>query len=172
MADTDKDAVMVIYTSDSIPKNDKDTLRSFMKKVAAGAWEDFKTTNASTAGKALKFGSGIVGAAPVAQATGTSTPLAWIFSRFGALPQEFTSNGAIQVLEYSKGRRALQMAKAAGIKFVLVTVAFEGGVLAGSVVNQFLSTETKDAIGGTIYEIIYNEGWKELWRHPFGIGLW
>lgn len=85
---------------------------------------------------------------------------------------EYTSNGTIQVFELSKGQRALAMAKAAGIKFVLVTVAFEGGVLAGSVINQTLTDNTKDAVGGTINEIIMHQGLKELWRHPFGIGLW
>ena len=167
----DRDAVMVIYTADTIPSESKLSLREFMKKIAAGAWEDFKTTNASTTSKSLKFGAGVLGAAPVATATGTKTPLSWVFSKFGALPMEFTSSGKLQVFQYSTGTRALHMAKAAGIKFILVTVAYEGGVMAGSVINQFLSTETKDAIGGTINEIINHEGWKELWRHPFGFGL-
>ena len=165
-------AIMVIYTSNTVPISSKQRLGDFMKRIAEGAMRDFRTTNATGAAKALKFGAGILGAAPVAQATGTKTPLSWILSKFGPLPQEFTSSGTLQVFEYSAGQRFLQMAKAAGIKFVLVTVAFEGGVLIGSVINQFISAKAQDAIGGTIDEIVNREGWKELWRHPFGIGLW
>jgi hypothetical protein len=35
-----------------------------------------------------------------------------------------------------------------------------------------MSQEVKDAIGGTMYGIIYEEGWKDLWRHPFGYGMY
>lgn len=41
-------------------------------------------------------------------------------------------------------------------------------MLIGSIVNQFLPESTRDAIGGTINEIVNEEGYKELWRHPFG----
>jgi hypothetical protein len=59
----------------------------------------------------------------------------------------------------------------AAVKFIHVTIVFEGGVVVGSIVNQSLSEEMKDAIGGTIYNTIYEEGWKDLWRHPFGYGV-
>jgi hypothetical protein len=68
---------------------------------------------------------------------------------FGPLPAEFTSNGMIQVSQYTTLRRALLVGKAAGAKFVFVTVAYEGGVLIGAVVNKFLPEETKAAIGGS-----------------------
>jgi hypothetical protein len=63
------------------------------------------------------------------------------------------------------------MSLVAAGKFVVVTAFFEGGVVIGSVANQFLSQETKDAIGGVIYGIICEEGWKDLWQHPFGYGI-
>jgi hypothetical protein len=34
-----------------------------------------------------------------------------------------------------------------------------------------LSEKTKDAIGGTINEIVNENGWKLLFTHPFGIGM-
>src|SRR5690606_17911207 len=68
---------------------------------------------------------------------------------FGPLPAEFTSNGMIQVSQYTTLRRALLVGKAAGAKFVFVTLAYEGGVLIGAVVNKFLPEETKAAIGGS-----------------------
>ena len=52
-----------------------------------------------------------------------------------------------------------------------MTVAFEGGILIGSVINQFLPEDVKDAIGGTIYEVVEEQGWKLLFKHPFGIGM-
>jgi hypothetical protein len=162
--------VVVIYSSDRVPENTS-TFKQFAKRIAHGAWEDFKTTNRSTAGKGVKFGAGVLAASTAARMTGTLTPLRWLFSRFGPLPLEFTSSGVIQVFELTFAERLWAMARVAGAKFVLVTIAYEGGVLIGSVANQFLSEKTQDAIGGTINEIINEGGWKELWKHPFGIGL-
>ena len=68
-------------------------------------------------------------------------------------------------------QRALLVAKAAAAKFVLVTIAYEGGVVVGSIINQALPEPTKDAIGGTINEIVNEGGWKLLFTHPFGIGM-
>jgi hypothetical protein len=44
-------------------------------------------------------------------------------------------------------------------------------VAVGSVINQFLPDSTKDAIGGTINEIVNENGWRLLYKHPFGIGM-
>jgi hypothetical protein len=38
-------------------------------------------------------------------------------------------------------------------------------------VNELLSEEAKESIGGTINEIINEGGWREVYRHPFGIGM-
>ena len=75
------------------------------------------------------------------------------------------------MFEYTTVERLKLMALSTAAKFVLVTVAFEGGVLVGSLINQTLADDTQDAIGGTINEIVNEGGWKELWRHPFGIGM-
>jgi hypothetical protein len=109
----------------------------------------------------------------------TRMPLGWLLSRFGPLPCEFAGNGTIRVFElpvggayeFSFAERAMLVAKGAAIRFALVTVAFEGGVLIGSAINQALPESAKDAIGGTINEIINERGWQELWKHPFGRGL-
>lgn len=101
----------------------------------------------------------------------TRMPLGWLLNRFGPLPYEFAGNGTIHVFELTFGERALLVAKGAAARFVLVTVAFEAGVLIGSAINQALPESAKDAIGGTINEIINERGWHELWKHPFGIGL-
>ena len=90
---------------------------------------------------------------------------------FGPLPAEFTKSGAIQVFEYTTVERALAVAGVAAIKFVLVTTAYEGGVVIGSVINQTLPEKVQNAIGGTINEIVNEGGWRLLFKHPFGFGM-
>ena len=80
-----------------------------------------------------------------------------------------TSIGRIALAGGDKG--TLSVARASLVRFVLVTAAYEGGVLIGSVINQALPEKVQDAIGGTINEIINEGGWRELYKHPFGIGL-
>jgi hypothetical protein len=67
-------------------------------------------------------------------------------------------------------QRAGAMATAAALKFFYVTIAFEAE--ATIVANQLLNQKTKDAIGSTMYGIICEEGWKDLWRRPFGYGIY
>ena len=160
----------IIYTSDNII-TDKNSLSAGIATFANRAWRDFKMTNKSLAGKATKFGSGLVVGGSVASEVGAFTPLTWMLKGFGPLPAEFTKSGAIQVFEYTTLERLKLVALSAAVKFVLVTVAFESGVMVGSIINQTLSDETQDAIGGTLNEIINESGWKELWKHPFGIGM-
>lgn len=128
--------------------------------------------NANIFGKSAEFGAGILTSSYFAKETGTLTPAAWAMSRFGPLPLEFTKSGSLQIFTLSAFQRFFAVSTAAVLKFVFVTVAFEGGVAIGSVTNQFISQETKDAIGGTMYGIICEEGWKDLWRHPFGYGIY
>jgi hypothetical protein len=53
-----------------------------------------------------------------------------------------------------------------------VTGAFAVGYAVGTEINEHLiSEETKDAIGGTIDEIMNKDGWKEIFKHPFGFGI-
>jgi RHS repeat-associated protein len=49
--------------------------------------------------------------------------------------------------------------------------AGRAGYAVGEAINELLSDETKDAIGGTINEIVNEGGWREIYKHPFGIGL-
>lgn len=150
---------------------DKSSLSRMIRSVAEGAWQDFKTTNRATAGKAVKTGLGLAVAGKTAAQFESLTPLQWMIHNFGPLPAEFTKSGSIQVFEFSTLERSMLVAKSTAANFVLVTVAYEGGVLIGSFINQALPESTKDAIGGTINEIVNEGGWKELFKHPFGIGL-
>jgi hypothetical protein len=160
-----------IYTSEHVISH-KHTLREGIRHFVQGTWHDFKLTNQSTAGHLIKFGAGaLVVRGAVANEMGGYTPLRWVVRGFGPLPAEFTKSGAIQVFEYTGLERLKVMAISTASKFVLVTVAYEGGVLIGSMINQAIPDKTQDAIGGTIDEIINHGGWKDLWRHPFGIGM-
>jgi hypothetical protein len=163
--------IVYLYTSDNAPK-DMATFKPFIKKIAKGAWDDFRLTNSNTLGKSAKFGAGVIAASTFAKDTGTLTPTAWALSRFGTLPLEFTKSGSLRILTLTGFQRLAAMGTVAAMKFIFVTAAFEGGVAIGSVTNQFLSQEVKDAIGGTMYGIICEEGWKDLWRHPFGYGIY
>jgi hypothetical protein len=161
----------IVFTSDHVTE-DKKTLQQLISNFANGVWRDFKTTNGATAGKAVKFGAGaVVVGGSVAKYYEVYTPLQWASRGFGHLPIEFTKSGAIQVFEYTTVERALLVAQAAAVKFVLVTVAYEGGVLIGSVINQTLPDNVQDGIGGTINEIVNEGGWRLLFTHPFGIGM-
>ena len=162
---------VAVLTSNEVVQ-DKSKLAATVSSLAKGVWQDFILTNEATGGKAAKFGAGIPVGGAVANYYEVYTPLKWALKGFGALPIEFTKSGAIQVFEFTTLERALLVAKAAAVKFVLVLVAYEGGVLIGSVINQALVPEsTKDAIGGTINEIVNEGGWKLLFTHPFGIGM-
>lgn len=163
-------AHITVYSSAEEPTNSA-TLAELIAKVGEGAWKDFKLTNGSLGGKGAKFVGGVLVGGSVAAKFQSQTPLKWALRGFGALPEEFTRSGTIQVFQRTTLQRALLVGKAAAAKFVLVTVAFEGGVMIGSVINQFLSEETKEMIGGTINEVVNEGGWKLLFKHPFGIGM-
>jgi hypothetical protein len=49
--------------------------------------------------------------------------------------------------------------------------AGRAGYSVGEAINEFLPEDVKNAIGGTIHEIVSEGGWKEIVRHPFGIGM-
>src|SRR5438128_722468 len=73
----------VLYTNERII-TDKPTLREGIWKIAHGTWRDFKLTNKSTAGKAVKLAaSGLVVRGAVAQQLEAYTPLQWLFKGFG-----------------------------------------------------------------------------------------
>ena len=164
------DASVTVFTSNHVTTK-RQTLRDLVATMAQGAWADFKTTNKATAGKAAKIGAGVVVGGKVAGEMGAVTPAKWLWSGRGALPIEFIKSGKIQVFEFTTLQRALIVAQAAAAKFVLVTIAYEGGVVIGSVINQSLDDSTKDTIGGTINEIVNEGGWKLLYQHPFGAGM-
>lgn len=155
---------------------ERPTLKKMVTDFATAVWRDFALTNEHTAGKAAKTAAGLVVGGSVASRFGAMTPLAWARSGFGPLPYEFASKlgGGVSNLQWttlSAGQRLGRVAMAAGVKFVLVTMAYEGGVLIGAVVNQALPESAKDAIGGTINEVVNEGGYKLLWERPFGIAV-
>jgi len=162
--------IVYVYTSNEVPQ-DMFALKAYIKKFTNGVVTDFKTTNSHIGGKAAKFIGSSVATSYFSRNSGTLTPLAWALNRFGPFPLEFTRSGALRIFSLSVFQRLGAMILVAAEKFVYVTVVFEGGVIVGSIVNQTLSEEMKDAIGGTIFNTIYEEGWKDLWRHPFGYGI-
>lgn len=163
-------AIALVYSSNEIISN-QEALNGGLASFANRVWRDVKLTNQSMVGKATKTGASLIVGGTVAKEFGAFTPLKWVSGGFGPLPAEFTKSGAIQVFEYTTLERLKLVALSTGAKFILVALAFESGVMVGSIINQSLSTDAQDAIGGTINEIINNAGWKELWRHPFGIGM-
>jgi hypothetical protein len=116
------DARAVAYSGPTVIQ-DKESLRQILSSMASGAWQDFKTTNKATAGKATKFGASLVVGGAVAREIGALTPLQWAARGFGPLPMEFTKSGAIQVFEYSGLQRLGCVAATVATKFCLVTVA-------------------------------------------------
>ena len=170
--------IAAVYVAETAPSLERDSLKSITpslgegaKKFAHGVWSDFKTTNTSPAKRMFVVAANVAAGPTIAGYYETKMPLSWALSRFGPLPMEFTKSGAIRVFEFSTAERLQLVAKGWGVRFIIVTAAFEGGVLIGSAINQTLPEKVQNAIGGTINEIINEKGWKELWRHPFGIGM-
>jgi hypothetical protein len=170
MAGPQAPARVAIFTSNHATA-DKKTLKQLVSTFANGVWSDFKTTNKATAGKVIKFGAGASLGGPITNYYEVYTPVQWALRGFGPLPVEFIKSGSIQVFEYTTVRRALAVARAAALRFVLITAAYEGGVLIGSVINQTLPEKVQDAIGGTLNEIVNEGGWRLLFTRPFGIGM-
>ncbi|GAB3203343.1 hypothetical protein ABID22_000891 [Pontibacter aydingkolensis] len=165
--------VLTIYESNRVPEN-KESMASFIKTFAEGTWKNFIDTNKSTVPSKATDAVGILVGAKTTAYYGAISPVQalnplQLFKGKTPFPAEFTASGAIRVFEYTNLQRAILLAKASLAKVVLVTVAYEGGVLVGSIINQALPESTKDAIGGTIYEIVENEGWKMLFTNPFGL---
>jgi hypothetical protein len=161
----------LVFASNHATDN-KRSLTQLVHSFAKGVWSDFKTTNTSTAGKAVKMAAGplLIGSR-IAQYYETYTPLQWALRGFGPLPLEFSRSGTIRIFTLTPVQRAISVGAGALVRFALVTAAYEGGVLVGSVINQKLSKTAQDQIGGTINEIVNEGGWRELRKHPFGIGL-
>jgi hypothetical protein len=91
---------VAVMTSNEVTQ-DKTKLAATVSSLAKGVWHDFVLTNKATAGKAAKFGAGVVVGGAVANEFEAYTPLQWILKGFGPLPYEFTKSGAIQVFEFT-----------------------------------------------------------------------
>ena len=142
-----------------------------LHQIARAVWSDIRTTNRSLAGKgANKIGGALI-SSNITNYYEALSPAKWALKGFGPLPYEFTASGAIQWTELTFGARLLRVGISAGVSSALTFVAFEGGVLIGASINQALPESVKDDIGGTINEVINEGGYKELWQHPFGIGM-
>ena len=166
-------SLCVVYADNDEPSNQQLAEQlSWLEKFTKGMWADWQTTNQHTGGKAAKFAASLIAGGVIAKNLEVTSPGAWALNRFGPLPLEMTRNGALQVFRLSKLQRLGFVAVGAGVKYALITlISFHGGVFVGSVINAALPKPVKHAIGGTINEIVNEGGWRELWRHPFGMGL-
>lgn len=160
-----------VLNPDLLP-TEKDGLRNTISTIVARIERDAAMTRDSTGGQAAKFVGSIIVGGTVAARVESLTPLKWMARGFGPLPYEFTKSGMIQVFELSFAQRAVRVAAPAVAKTALVFVAFNAGVYVGATINQSLSEDIQDAIGGTINEIVNEGGWKDLWRNPFGWRVW
>jgi hypothetical protein len=71
------------------------------------------------------------------------------------------SGTRILVGELTAGQRLLRVGRVVGARFLLVTAAFEGGYLVGTLVNEHaLEDDTKHVIGGVINQIVNEGGWR------------
>lgn len=83
--------------------------------------------------------------------------------------QAVTAGGAALASIAASGAGALALKAAVATGAVGIAAAAGYGI--GTVINSQLSENVKTAIGGTMNEIINEGGWKEIFKHPFGIGL-
>ncbi len=182
--------VVAFYPTDELPTN-KDDLRIMMSTLAESAMEKLFGNSQEAAAKfALKFGSSMLAGGAVAKSLGGLTPFQWILKGFGAMPKQFLSYRSAPVLEFTTGQKAFQtyrgaasfiggngarlmiaelslaqraatVARVVGARFVLVTIAFEGGYYIGTLINEnVVEDDTQNLIGGTIYQIVNEGGWR------------
>jgi hypothetical protein len=163
-------AIAIVVPLDTVPA--KTSIKDFIARTVRAIERDASLTRTSLGGRAAKFAASIVVGSAVAKSVESLTPLQWAARGFGPLPYEFTRSGAIQVFQLSGPERLVRVAVPAVAKGALVFLAFNGGVYVGAALNQVLSDQAKDAIGGTIHEIVNEGGWKDLWRNPFGWKFW
>lgn len=179
--------VVVMYPTDELPA-DEAGIRQIYASLTEAAID--KISDEEWQGKAaLKFGCSLLAGGVVAKTLGGLTPLSWALQSFGPMPGQFVAYRATPVLEYSleggltqtyrgvaqflggngarimiadlsMGQRAAAVARVAGARFVLVTVAFEGGYLIGSLINKNLEDDTSMVIGGVLNQIINEGGWR------------
>jgi hypothetical protein len=163
-------ATVIVIPLDTVPSTT--SLKEFIARTTREIERDAALTRRSTGGRAAKFAASAVVGSAIARPFEALTPLQWAARGFGPLPYEFTKSGAIQVFELSGPQRLIRVAAPAAAKAALVFLVFNGGVYVGAAINQMLSETTKNAIGGTINEIVSEGGWKDLWRNPFGWKFW
>jgi hypothetical protein len=157
-------------TLDKLP-DDTARFKQFLKDFAEGVKKDHDATNNAVGGQA-KFLAGMLTGPIIAAGMKSKTPLQWALSKGGPLPAELTKYGKYYLFKWTNLQRVAHVAKAFGKNFVFVFIAWETGVVIGSMINQILPQDTKDLIGATVYEIVNEGGWKNLWENPFGWKYW
>jgi hypothetical protein len=163
--------------------------------VASGAANIYAATQSeSTVVKAIGLTGGAAevagGVTYAAGALKVGTPVATKLMQVGSTMSRFgggVAGGVVSayalVKDIQRGDVARGVGDAAGTATGVLTVigagsaaavtgAFSAGYAAGTLINEhLLGEETKEAIGGTLNEIVNEGGWKELLSHPFGIGM-
>ncbi len=182
--------VIVFHPTDEIP-TDKSEFRSMLSSLAEAATEKFFDGNQESAAKfALKTACNMLAGGAIAKSLGGLTPFRWILQGFGAMPSQFMTYRALPVLEFTKNmvpiqtfrgvggfvggngarimvaelsltQRLFTVARVVGARFVFVTIAFQGGYLVGTLINdKVLDDSTKNVVGGMMNQIINEGGWR------------
>jgi RHS repeat-associated protein len=164
------------------------TVASGVANIYAATQVDNKAVKAvGLAGGGVEVAGGItyaVGALKIG--TSTATKLMQVgstLSRFGggiaggvvsgyALSKDIEHGDITHGVGDAAGTAAGVLTVVGATSAAAVTGAFSAGYAVGTVINEHvLSEDTKEAIGGALNEIINEGGWKELFKHPFGIGM-
>jgi hypothetical protein len=187
---SDNSPVIAFYPTNELP-SDKNELKSMMSGLAEAAMEKFfEGKNENVAKAVLKFGCSVLAGQTVTKLVGGMTPLGWLLRGFGTFPSQYLTYRALPVLEFSKGmvpmqtfrgvggfvggngarimvaelslgQRLLAVGRVAATRFVLVTIAFQGGYMVGTLINdKMLDDSSKNVIGGVINQIVNEGGWR------------
>ncbi len=196
--------VIVLHPFGEMPTDEGD-VRTLMSTLTETSVEKFyESYNGRVLKSAIKFACSAIAGGTIAKKFGGLTPLGWALRGLSAFPKEYVSyralpvlqflpngsltqvyrgvgafvggNGArIYVAEMTVGQRLLFAGRIAGARFVLVSIAFEGGYMVGTLVNDHvLEDDSKNIIGGVINQVVNERGWRlaipRVLRDAIGMG--
>lgn len=181
------DPIVALYPTDELPQ-DQSRLRGLYASLSEAVVRRFNDDE-WRAKAILKMGCNALVGGTVAKSLGGLTPLSWVLRSFGPMPSQFVTyratpliefipkggvrpayrgvagflggNGArIMIADLTMGQRLAAVARVAGARFILVTIAFEGGYAIGSLINKNLEDDTQFVIGGVLNQIVNEGGWR------------
>jgi RHS repeat-associated protein len=155
----------VVTTTRDRFKKATDALQSSITKHGPSAETTERLLKAG--GKLVKAGRHIV--KPV---VGLVALIGWVGTANAATNSvSSAAQGDLSTAATEGGSAAADVVESTPTPAGVVVAAGRAGWALGEGVNELLSEEAKESIGGTINEIINEGGWREVYRHPFGIGM-